>query len=171
MKNTSNNSTTAKRELKRRRRELNNEMSFTDWRADAYSETTVLRMVEDLELSMLEDEKMISVTKWLLKYKISYDSVSRFKDRFPEFKYRYESVLQLLASRMSDYSFWKQGDFNTFRFVAPSYCKRFEKLEEWRAKLKEATEQQRPQIIYVERPDIHTEIPQCTTKKEEKESE
>lgn len=151
-----------KKELKRRRREIDCEMALGNWRANAYSQDMVLRMTDDLELMMLENEKMVSITPWLLKYKISYDSVARFKERFPEFKARYNNVLELFASRMGDFAFWKQGDFNTFRFVAPVYSSRFKALEKWRAKMKDDSVS-RPQIIYVERPNVTTNIPHCQT--------
>lgn len=133
MKNTNSN-TKYKVDLKQLRRQVNAEMSIGQWKS-GYNEGMTLRLLDDLELMMMENDKMVTSTKWLMKHKLSEKNIHDFKQRYPEFKERYETLMHYLGCRMHEESFWKKGDFNAARFVLPNYSSTFKQLnDEWKSR-------------------------------------
>lgn len=148
MKNTNHNSTAVKAELKRRSKEIALESSFGSWSLkNGCSEEKALGYLEQLVIMMQLDEKMTNLGKWKMKYGITKSCLDWWKKKYPKFNDQYNDLKDMLAERLEDNSFWKRGDFQTFRLVAPRYSQEHKDLEEWRAGLKEDDKKVPPVII------------------------
>lgn len=167
MKNTSHNSTVAKAQLRRRSKEIAIESSFGAWSLkNGCSEEKALGYLEQLAIMIQLDENMTNLVKWKLKYGITKSCLHYWRKKYPKFSEQYDDLKDFIAERLEDNSFWKKGDFQTFRLVVPRYSSEHKDLEEWRARLKE-DEKKTPPVIIVKAAEIPSVIEPAKPKETE----
>lgn len=121
-------------------------------KAKPFPVSYIQRLADEIEI-WSECEEALTIKSFLNMYKIReqlyYDWVNKYPDILGE---SHELALSRLAVRREEGSLTRKYDFKSVEFMMPNYSKDWQKMLEYRTKLKSENEQHiknQPSVIFV----------------------
>jgi hypothetical protein len=137
-----------------KRKELNNEIAVSQnsMRMWPIPKELLINYGKDLLLMFEENEKMVTILKWLQKHKISHTLLDHYYKLCPELKEMVEEFRYLSGHRIFEKALYREADGNMATKGMVMYNQDYRQSEEWRNNLRKElnpTEDKQPINIYM----------------------
>lgn len=138
-----------------KRKEMEIELKLAKSDAWKIPKELLIKYGEDLLLMFEEDQKMVTVLKWMCKHKITHRKLNHYYKLCPELEEMIEEFKYLAGHRIFEKALYREADGNIATRGMGMYNEDYRKSEEWRNSLKkELTAAAQPTTINVITPDF-----------------
>jgi hypothetical protein len=136
-----------------KRREMNVELSLAEKDTWKIPKELLIKYGKDLLLMFEENEKMVTILKWLNKHKITYRKLNHYCNLCPELKEMVEEFKYLAGHRIFEKALYREADGNMATRGMAMYNEDYRNSEKWRNDLKKElsnAQEKQPLNVYLQ---------------------